>query len=59
MPVLLGNESDDSILRFGNFLLKRLDHNFQWEGIFRINICNFMVTGGNNENTPIRTIQLN
>ena len=35
VPWLLVNERDDIILRFGNFLLKKLDHNFEFESLFK------------------------
>ena len=59
MPVLLGNESDDTILRFGNFLLKKMDHNFEFESILKNDHGYWKETGSANENTPKRPIQLN
>tara|TARA_B110001450_G_scaffold244122_1_gene255961 strand:- start:27 stop:263 length:237 start_codon:yes stop_codon:yes gene_type:complete len=44
------------ILQFGNFLLNKLDQNFEFEGMFKVNICNFMVTGGNIKNKPLCSI---
>ena len=52
-------ESNATILRFGNFLLKKLDHNFEFESIFKSDIGYWKETGCTNENTPIRPIQLN
>ena len=35
VPVLLANESEDTLLRVGNFLWKEMDHNFEFESLFK------------------------
>ena len=34
--ILLGNECNDTNLHFVHFLFKKLVHNFEWEGVFKI-----------------------
>ena len=35
VPVLLGNESEDTLLHFGNFLWKEMDHNVEFESLLK------------------------
>ena len=59
VPMLLDNESNDTILHFGHFLLTKSVHNFEFESISKNNVGYWKETGSTNENTPIRPIQLN
>ena len=40
------------------FLLKKLDHNFEFESIFKNDVCYWKEIGGNNENMPMRPIHI-